>query len=226
MSEFDQYSKEYESLVENSVGFSNLSHSFFTTMKADLLIELVDLHNGSSEAKILDLGCGIGLTDFHLKKTFKNLTGVDVSSKSIQMAKEHNPEVQYFEYSGQKLPFEDESFDFVFTINVMHHVNPDNWIPFLEEAKRVLKNGGKLIVFEHNPYNPLTLKAVKDCPFDEDAVLLKKGLLKNLFNSVNLTTIQSRYILFFPLKGKFFRKIEKLLAKLPLGAQYFCVAQK
>ena len=36
----------------------------------------------------------------------------------------------------------------------------------------MLKNDGQLIIFEHNPLNPITRKIVKECEYDEDAILL------------------------------------------------------
>lgn len=172
------------------------------------------------------MGCGVGTTDKNLTGTFTNLSGCDVSEDSIEVAKNNNPTVEYKTYNGETLPFEDNTFDVVFTINVMHHVPPESWDRFLSECKRVLKKGGRFIVFEHNPLNPLTLKAVKACPFDKDAVLLKMDHMKELVSKSTLSVRSSSYIIFFPFKGKVFRLIEKLLFWLPLGAQYYVTATK
>ena len=48
-----------------------------------------------------------------------------------------------------------------------------------DELHRVLAVGGMVIVFEHNPMNPLTVRAVNNCPFDENAVLVNARTLAN-----------------------------------------------
>jgi hypothetical protein len=85
----------------------------------------------------------------------------------------------------------------------------------------VLKPGGVLFIFEHNPYNPLTRRAVNNCPFDADAVLLTRRRSSRLVKRAGLETTEERYILFFPWEGSTFRAIETHLRWLPMGAQYF-----
>jgi hypothetical protein len=55
---------------------------------------------------------------------------------------------------------------------VLHHVPPADREALLARVATKLAPGGKLVVFEHNPWNPLTRKVVAECAFDADAVLL------------------------------------------------------
>jgi SAM-dependent methyltransferase len=96
----------------------------------------------------------------------------------------------------------------------------------MQEAKRVLKPGGKLLIFEHNPYNPLTLYIVKTCPLDENAVLLNDRTLKHLYRDSGFSDIKQEFIIFFPIDKPLFRYLENYLKFLPLGAQYVVHAQK
>ncbi len=175
---------------------------------------------------MLDIGSGIGLTDHHLTPYFKNLCGVDVEEEVVNSAKGFNSEVKYSFYNGMKLPFEDNSIDLAFSINVMHHVSPAKWEPFLKEMNRVLKPGGIGAVFEHNPLNPLTRLAVSKCEFDRDAVLLHKRKLKEMFLKTNFKISRQAFIIFFPFKGKVFRNAEKFLSWFPLGAQFYLAGEK
>ncbi len=79
-----------------------------------------------------------------------------MSAACIQTARERNASVDYSVYDGQRLPYDDASFDFAYTICVMHHVPPAQWPAFAAEMRRVVKPGGMAAVFEHIPYNPLT----------------------------------------------------------------------
>ncbi len=134
--------------------------------------------------------------------------------------------MNYNWYDGEHLPFEENSFDFTFAINVMHHVPPALWQNFCNEMHRVLKPGGVAVVFDHNPVNPLTRRVVSKCEFDRDAVLLSHKKIKELFKAAKLDISGSSYILFFPFKGGIFRTIEKGISWLPLGAQHFVTGVK
>ena len=92
--------------------------------------------------------------------------------------------------------------------------------------RRVVRPGGLVVIFEHNPINPLTQWIVRTCPIDENAVLLGSWNLKKLMARAQFTAIVSRYILFTPLDGRRFRAFDKMIGWLPLGAQYYVAARK
>jgi len=224
---FDDYVQTYQKEVQDSINFIGQDVDFFIELKADLIIELTKRNFGDlSNIKVLDIGSGIGLTDQFLTTEIKNLYGIDVSGGAVENAKNRNPSVRYMSYDGERLPFEDNYFDLAFAINVMHHVNPLQWENFVNEMKRVIKPGGIMAVFEHNPFNPLTRLAVSRCEFDRDAVLLSHNKIKSLFKSVHLEFLEDAYIVFFPFKAKLFRNIEFFLRWLPLGAQHYIAGRK
>lgn len=224
---FDDYIETYKTEVDDSIGFIGQDTDFFIELKAQLLIKLAEKNFGDlSKIKALDIGSGIGLVDRHIKHRLKNLTGVDVEEGVVEKAKKNNPEVDYLWYDGVRLPFEDNTFDLCFAINVVHHVPPAIWDNFASEMRRVLKPGGIAAVFEHNPLNPLTRLAVKRCEFDRDAVLLSHSTLKTLFKTAGLKVFDDEYIVFFPFNAQVFRSIERIIKWLPLGAQHFVAAKK
>ena len=221
MSEFDEYANKYVDSVQSSIDFSGISHNFFIEYKANNIVELIKNYGNIERLKVLDLGCGTGLIDSYLQESIPNLHGCDISSDSINKAKATNPSVVYNSYDGINLPYDDGNFDVVFTVNVMHHVNPIERKRFVNEALRVTKKGGLFIVFEHNPYNPLTRRAVRNCPFDEGVVLLTQNDLINLVDRDKAFEKDKSYILFFPFSGNLVNRVEKQLSWLPLGAQYY-----
>jgi SAM-dependent methyltransferase len=224
---FDDHVESYKKEVQDSINFIGKDVDFFIKLKADLIIRLALENFGSLEnIKVLDIGSGVGLTDFFLTGKIKDLYGVDVSDGAVENAKNRNPNVNYLSYDGERLPFEEGIFDLVFAINVMHHVSPRMWENFSCEMHRVLKRGGIAAVFEHNPLNPLTLLAVSRCEFDSDAVLLNHRKIKSLFRQAGFRLAEDGFIVFFPFKPGFFRNIENLLRWLPLGAQHFVSGRK
>lgn len=223
---FDDYVESYENEIRSSIGFIGQDHDFFINVKANILMGLAKSNFKEPEnIRILDIGSGIGLIDRKISSLFRNLFGVDVEEGVIEKAKAFNLEVKYSLYNGEKLPFEDNSMDMVFTVNVMHHVPPVNWEQFIGEMQRVTRKNGIAAVFEHNPLNPLTRIAVNKCEFDRDAVLISRSKMKSMFKN-KFCLIDEAYILFVPFKNDIFRSFESLLKWLPLGAQYYVCGKR
>ena len=90
---------------------------------------------------------------------------------------------------------------------------------------RACRPGGLVVLFEHNPFNPLTRRAVHGCEFDRDAKLLSRRRASSLLADTGLRP-RGRYIEFFPRESRLLRGIEGRLGWLPLGAQYAVFAQR
>jgi SAM-dependent methyltransferase len=224
---FDDYVETYKHEIQSSIDFAGQDVDFYIEVKAELLTKLAEKQFGDiGKIKALDIGSGVGLVDKFLAGKITSLYGIDVEQGVVDKAKINNPGVDYRIYNGTQIPFDDNTFDLTFAINVMHHVPPQQWENFTKEMYRVLKPGGIAAVFEHNPVNPLTRKVVRECEFDRDAVLLKHSKIENLFKNAGLKIIDEAYIIFFPFKAKIFRAIEGLLGWLPLGAQQYVAAVK
>jgi len=224
---FEHYKDRYQTEIQKSISFIKQSHDFFTLVKVRYLLKTIERHLGATAGlKVLDLGCGVGITDQHLKGKFAKLHGVDIGKGIVQKAAKLNPEVSYKFYDGKKLPFKDETMDVTFAICVLHHVPLENLKAFTAEMKRVTKKGGIIVIFEHNPLNPLTLRAVNQCDLDEDAILLSSGKTKRLLGEQGMDLVEGRYILFTPWGGFFFEWLDRFLGWLPLGAQYYVVGRK
>lgn len=217
---FDNYRGNYRDVVQSSIDFSSLPHDFFMRAKADLLRELIARRLGPVKPAMLDVGCGVG--SFHplLCSMVGRVSGIDVSSASIEQARADNHDVEYRVFDGSSFPFDDGSFDLATAICVLHHVAPDQWPHFINEMRRVVRPGGLVCVIEHNPLNPLTRLAVARCEFDRDAVLLSAGKVRKLMKASGLSAIGTQRFLLLPWEAKSARRIEGAFSKLPLGAQY------
>ncbi|MER8436697.1 class I SAM-dependent methyltransferase [Mesorhizobium sp. M1312] len=224
---FDSYKSNYGEAVAGSIRFSGLRHDFFLIAKADLLRRLVverRLRQDGAGVRALDVGCGVGSLHPYLEGAFERLDGCDVSEESIRRAGQDNPRVSYRACTTPSLPYGDGAFDLAFASCVVHHVPPASWRDFFREMRRVVRPGGVACIIEHNPYNPLTRLAVFRCPFDQDAVLLNAAKARYLFQETGFRDVRSEHFLLLPSARRFARKLERLLAPLPFGAQYACSA--
>jgi SAM-dependent methyltransferase len=225
-SDFDRYSDSYRDVVEESISFCGADLDFFTRVKAEALLELAEVAGPPRQLSFLDVGCGTGEIDRMLEGRVGALAGVDLSPGMVERARQRNPWADYRDYAeGDPLPFDDGTHEVCFAICVFHHVAPGERPQLVEEMKRVCRPGGVIAVFEHNPWNPLTRRAVRGCEFDADAELLTRHEASRLLAEAGLQP-HGRYIEFFTREGRLLRGIEARLGWLPLGAQYAVFAQR
>lgn len=224
MTGFDRDRESYRDAVNSSISFSGADVDFFARLKADDLVAALRRRLGGAEkARVLDVGCGPGVTDTHLAGRVGELHGADVSAEILEAAAAANPTVDYHRFDGVTLPFPAASFDATFTICVLHHVEPAERPGLVREMRRVTRPGGLVAIYEHNPFNPLTRVAVARCEFDEGVVLLGRGEARRLLADAGAPPVETRYIAFFPWQPSVFRTVERSLGWLPLGGQYVVV---
>jgi len=219
--EFDNYLEEYSKEIDQVIGTFGKKQEFFVRQKAEILLPaFATVDKNISNLKVLDVGCGNGMIHPHIASSVGELHGADVSSRSIELARKHNPTVQYKNYDGGVLPYADASFDCAFAICVLHHVPVNHWASFLEDMSRVVRPAGLVLFIEHNPLNPATQWVVNTCKFDANAHLVKSWTLRRLLSSAGIEQLWLKYILFTPFASKAFRVLDRLLCGVPLGAQY------
>ncbi len=103
--------------------------------------------------RILDVACGAGQTAIPMARAGAKVTGLDVASNLIQLAraraKSEKLDARFDEGDAENLPYEDASFDVVFSlIGAMFAPRPDL---VAAELKRVCKPGGKIIMGNWTP---------------------------------------------------------------------------
>ena len=108
--------------------------------------------------RILDLGCGLGDAAVYFAMQGAKVTAVDISPGMVSVVKrlakreKVSGRVKAMRAVGEKLPFKDASFDFVYGNGVLHHLDTEVSGP---EIARVLKKGGRGIFIEPLAYNPV-----------------------------------------------------------------------
>jgi SAM-dependent methyltransferase len=220
---FERFAKTYDQEVQRAVQFSGKDVSFFVNAKVDILHDLMTEHLGKvAETSVLDVGCGTASIHGKLIEAGVKITGVDVASEPLEIARKAHPLGRYEVFEGVSLPFENESFDVTVAVCVLHHVAAHEQKALVEEMRRVTRRGGLVVIIEHNPLNPLTRYVVWRCPFDEDAVLLSARRSRALLSLVGKTAL--RYFLLSPFRHPGFLAVERALSSIPVGAQYCAYA--
>jgi SAM-dependent methyltransferase len=115
--------------------------------------ELIKLAAFSSDQHILDVGCGIGGSTRRLShETGCRVTGIDLSDEYIDTAKQltrllkMEDRVDFHATSALALPFDSDSFDGVWSLQM--NMNVEDKLSWLTETCRVLKPGGRAVLYE------------------------------------------------------------------------------
>jgi SAM-dependent methyltransferase len=220
--DYDHYRDRYREELDRAVSFAGTSHDFFTRAKAEELLRLARVHLGDpARLDALDVGCGVGLTDRHLVGRFRSLTGTDVSRGVLETAAHENPGVRYELAERGRLPFPDNAFHVAFAVCVVQVVPTEERPRFVAELARVTRPDGLVVVFEHNPSNPLTRLVVRRCEFGGDARMLRMAEAERLLQENGVTPVDRGFLLLFPSRRKRVLAAERALRRLPLGAQYY-----
>lgn len=133
--------------------------------------------------KVLDVGCGTGVLASRLANAGYDVTGVDPSSGMLDVLRERDPSVTAVRGSGTQLPFDDDSFDLVLCVAVMHHIaDPADVRKTLTEMVRVSRPDGRVLIWDHNPRNPYWGRLMARVPQDtgEERLIGEAELLDGL----------------------------------------------
>src|SRR5690606_31738033 len=154
--EFDRFADEYEALHASNVRASGEDPSFFAEYKVldlrRLALETCVLERMRCGA-ILDFGGGVGNSARFLAREFPEALrlNVDVSLRSLRVARERREGGAQVAFDGATLPLASGSVDAAMCACVFHHIPEDEHVAKLAELRRVLRPGGLLMVYEHNP---------------------------------------------------------------------------
>lgn len=225
---FDQFAACYDEEHRRSIAFSGCDTGYFARYKVEIAAAHFRASCGPHET-LLDFGCGPGASIPHFRAALGSarILAADVSRLSLAEAQaRHGSEADYLAIEGSTLDIASGSIGMAFSACVFHHIPPDEHQAWLTELRRVVKPGGGVIIFEHNPLNPLTRHAVARCAFDEDAILIRARTLARRLAKSGWRVQRIRYHVFFPGKLHALRRYEPALGFIPLGGQYSAIASK
>ena len=152
----------------------------------EVLVELLE-SNKVKKGKALDICCGAGTNTVYIASKGFETTGIDISPKAIEIAKEKarkaGVKIRFIAGNALHLPFNDEEFDFIFDMGCFHHILPEDRELFIKGVHRTLKTGGKYLLtcFSYkNGYAWNHLRLIQD--------FYLKCIRINLFAKVDLRT--------------------------------------
>lgn len=227
-SEFDQFAACYEDLHRQNISITGEEPAYFAEYKMRDFAQLARAAGRPLDGQYLDFGSGIGasVAPFRRHLGQARLVCADVSSESLAQAEAvHGDAASYLLLEDGQLPLAERSVDGAFACCVFHHIEPAEHVRALQEVRRVLKPGGLLMVYEHNPFNPLTVHAVNTCPLDENAILIRARQMRERCEAAGFQGVDAQYRVFFPAALSALRPMENWLRWLPLGGQYYVSAR-
>lgn len=233
--EFDDYASAYDEGMDSSVRrcVGGGSESFIE-IKVDWLLrrcQRLPHNDANGDFRLLDYGCGIGtMLKILVRRGFSgDIVGCDVSREMLKQATKRwdaGPLPLLRPMEDILAPFGNAEFDLVVVSSVLHHVPVDQRERTYADIKRLLKPGGHVCVFEHNPYNPVTQWVVRHAPIDKNAVLLRPDEVRAGLVKAGASRVETEYIMFLPPRLKLCRLLDRVLYWLPLGGQYVVFAAR
>jgi ubiquinone/menaquinone biosynthesis C-methylase UbiE len=147
--------------------------------------------------KMLEVAAGNGWASFPLIKKGFDVVVTDKEDFRIKQLKENSKKigkkVKIVQCDAEDLPFPKNSFDLVFCIDSLHHMNPQK---VLKEIRRVLKPGGKIIITEKNYLNPMTWIGDKifNLFYDIEEKTYTKSQITSYLKEVGFKNIETKHL--------------------------------
>lgn len=134
---YDALHEEWYERSDHPVALLRSENALRNPWIAEMIQELL-----GKEAKVLDMGCGGGLLTQFLSDLGHQVTGIDLSASSLEVAKKRDLQgrIRYERADAASLPSPNDSFDVVCAMDLLEHVEAPEAL--IAEASRVLKNGG------------------------------------------------------------------------------------
>jgi len=145
--------------LDPKTGFARYAHEyddrekFWDSFEKDRLKPYIQDSRGLD---VLDAGAGTGRVSTRLYAAGANVTALDISPEMLELLKRKEPNIEGIEGDMENMPFEDETFDRVFSSLALVHLKKVE--PFLDECYRVLKDGGILVLVNIHYRKPMLLK--------------------------------------------------------------------
>ena len=118
-------------------------------------------------ATVLDVGCGTGTLAARLSDSGYDVVGLDPSRGMLEVLRERAPGVEAVHGSATEIPFSDGEFDLSLSVATLHHIADRVEVRrALAEMTRVVRPGGHVLVWDHNPRNPYWPHLMRRVPQD------------------------------------------------------------
>lgn len=228
VSQFDSYALDYETALGRGIAVSGENAAYFAKGRVAWLAGCLQ-SLGFKPQTVLDFGCGTGTATPYFLDVLaaRAVIGVDLSQESLKVARRTHAEPDKpasFMLTHDYMPGGD--VDLAYCNGVFHHVPIDERPSVVQYIADSLAPGGMFALWENNPFSPAARYVMSRIPFDRDAVLVWPNQARRLVEGAGLRTIRTDFCFIFPRLLSGLRRVERYLARIPLGAQYQVLAQK
>ena len=223
---FDACATTYDAALNRGISISGESKEYFVRRRIEWLSFRLR-QQAYRPGRALDYGCGTGGSARALLEHLAvvSVTGVDVSSESIDIARS-----QYADGNVQFSTLDEwqpaGQYDLAYCNGVFHHIEPALRDRAVASISRALSAGGYFAFWENNPWNPGTRYVMSRIPFDRDAITLPPPQAASLLQTGGFEILRRDSLFYFPKPLKWLRRIEPYLMRLPLGGQYHVLCRR
>jgi len=179
------------------------------------VLKIINKYLKADDPKILDLGTADGLMLSEIKKQLpkSDCVGIELSKELIESCRDKN--IKIVQGDVQNLPFKDESFDIVIATAIIEHL--DHPMKLLEEAHRVLRPGGILILTTPNPFFEKIADFIGHTEKEIHQTTFGLKKLKTYFKKTNFQILETKRFMISPIGLPCELTIEKIIRFLKLG---------
>lgn len=191
--------------------FADEKNGFNEYIKRNVL----KIYYPDKDEKILDIGCGWGNISIALQKEKLDITGLDYSQRAINLCKEtarklNLDSTKFICQDATDTGLKSESVDVVFCGDLVEHLYPEIYEELLKEVHRILRKGGKFIIYTPNPQHIFEV-------FRRHNIILKKAVshvdyktMDRLITSLNKNNFSIKKSFYIESHIPVFNKIEKI----------------
>lgn len=223
---FDDAASSYDAQLNQGLAITGEDRDYFAERRILHLASCLEAM-GVEVRAVLDFGCGTGAaTPYFFKHLHaRSMWGLDASRKSLELAS-----ARYKEYCVRfvELPAYQpgENVDLAFCNGVFHHIPIDERCDALGRVFAALRPRGLFAFWENNPWNPGTRYIMSRVPFDREAIPVSAVGAHRILQEAGFEILRTDFLFLLPALLRWFRGLERLLIKLPLGGQYQVLCRK
>ncbi|MFA6129506.1 MAG: class I SAM-dependent methyltransferase [Candidatus Omnitrophota bacterium] len=210
------------------------NHKYYVKVKSlHLLKKVEEFYGDLKNLDCVDLGCGTAETDEYFQDKFRHIFCCDYSAGMLEYAAKKNLRNVTFKLcQSERLPFDNDSVDIVLMYGLIHHIDTgEKIVKTFNEASRILKKGGIVVVYDFNPLNPVSRYIVRNCPIDSGVNLdgYRRSVFPTTFylpelveelKNAGFIIGRKEFLLFFPKILSALLPLEPFLAGIPFGGMY------
>ena len=138
--------------MESSINYEALASDYarYRSLHPGVLRQLIEHAGIESPMRVVEVGSGTGnyLIAIH-EATGCHAAGVEPSPAMIEKARARSSAIAWLPGSAEELPLKDEAADFIFSVDVIHHVSDRD--AYFRESRRALTAGGLICTATDSP---------------------------------------------------------------------------